>query len=46
MADETITVSGVTFNAEQVVSVTIKVNNREIHINKVEKEKNKIGFSS
>lgn len=43
--EETITVAGVTFTADQVVEVTVKIDNRKITIGKQEEEK-KAGFST
>jgi len=41
---EKITVSGVTFSADQVESVVVKIGNRKIEIGKKEQEDKKIGF--
>lgn len=43
--EETITVAGVTFSAEQVVSAKVKIDDREIVIGE-KKEEKKAGFSS
>jgi hypothetical protein len=42
---ETITVSGVTFSAEHVVSAVVKIDGREIQILEAKQEK-KIGYQS
>jgi hypothetical protein len=39
-----ITVAGVTFGADEVVSAVVKLDGREIHISKKEDEPRKIGF--
>ena len=43
---ETITVSNITFSADQVESVVIKVDGRTIEIGAKESEGSKIGFHS
>jgi hypothetical protein len=44
MDDQTITVAGVTFKADEVVSAVIKKDGREIVIAKKEDEERKAGF--
>lgn len=39
-----ITVAGVTFNATQVITATVKIDGREIHIAKPEEAPKSIGF--
>ena len=40
-----ITVAGVTFDASQVVSAVVKIEDREIHINKKPDDVKTVGFS-
>ena len=40
----TITVSGVTFTADQVKSAVVTIDSRDIHIGEVNEEKKSIGF--
>lgn len=40
-----VTVAGVTFTAEQVVSAVVKIDGREIHIQKPDAPPKSIGFS-
>lgn len=43
---ETITVSGVTFSADQVKSATVKIGGREVYIGEEEDEPKKLGFKA
>jgi hypothetical protein len=44
-AKPAITVSGVTFSADQVVSATVEIDGREIHISKKKEEPRTMGFT-
>lgn len=41
-----ITVSGVTFTAEEVVSAVVKIEGREIHITKKDEPDKQLGFKT
>ena len=42
--NETITVGGISFSAEQVVKATIKIDGRVVDIGKKDKKANEMGF--